>query len=171
MFYKGLIFMLFLGFLSGAELIEPNQTIYDQSVEFGFESEILEAPMPKKSRVYVLRARDFVGEKLNLKIFYQYKPEILANSKGILEPVFDKNALSYIDTLANADGFFMDFDADKPLLLMSEIEKKSYLIFTPKANKIYCVKGSVILGLHNGRPNLKLVKKELCEEIFEEISR
>lgn len=173
--YKMLILPIFALVLNAAELITPNHAIYNaaQSVDFGFTSELLTPPSAGKARIYALRANEYIGAKVVFELFYQVEPEISVNLRGECEPKLDKNAFSEnkFGTLRNNSFIYKDFDAAKPLLIISQMESESYIVFTPSAGKIYCVQNAVILGLHNARPNLKLVEKALCEEIFLSINK
>ena len=160
-----------------AELLTPNHLFYtsEQSDKFAFESsdenDILQNPPPNKARIYGVRSKDYIGEKVDYVVFYQYEPIIEPNIKGQNEPIMEAKSYqgNIFGKFINASKFYKDFDANKLLILFSELETNSYLIFTPKAGKIYCVQGTIILGLHKARPNLNLIDKASCKRIYEEL--
>ncbi len=164
----------FLGanFAFAVELLSPNHLFYTQKEsEFAFnvgENGILQDPPPNKARIYAVRGKDFVGERVNYELFYQYEPRVEPNIKGQNELVIERNAYesNVLGILRNASAIYADFEADKPLLLLATLETNSYIVLTPRAGRIYCVQSSVILGLNKARPNLKLVNKAQCEKIY-----
>lgn len=169
-----LLVSAFGGILNSAELLQANQKLYTnaQSAEFGFveldEKGILHNPPSQKARIYVVRGKEFVGAKVDYEVLYQYEPNITPNIKGQNEPIIDENALknNILCTIHNASKCFKDFEADKTLLLFAGLETNSYIVFTPQAGRIYCIQGSVILGLNQARPNLTLIDKASCERLY-----
>ena len=161
-----------------AELLTPNHSIYTQkeSEKFAFdadESGLFQNPPPNKARIYAVRGKDFVGERVNYELFYQYEPRVEPNIKGQNELVIEPSAYesNVLGILRNASAIYSDFEADKPLLLLATLETNSYIVLTPRAGRIYCVQSSVILGLNKARPNLKLINKAQCEEIYKAVGQ
>ena len=168
--------ILLVNLTLGAHLVNSNQRLYNEkeSQNLGFEvsqNSILNNPPAKKARIYVMRKKEYVGANVTYELYYQYNPKISPNIKGQNEAFIDKNIYKYniFGKLANKSKFFMDFEVGKPLLLLSKLETHSYVVFTPQAGRIYCVQGSIILGLNNARPNLEFISKDQCERLYKEI--
>ena len=138
------IFMAFVAFSFTACVTRPNQVVYtpEQSESFGFnvdEGSNLSNPPENKARVYAIRRRGFNAWGLSFYMYYQYEPKLNAKNRLIVEKdIFQQNIAGYF---SNGSHFYMDFNTDKPLLLIAGRESLSYIVFTPKAGKIYCIEG------------------------------
>ena len=173
---KLIIIALLINLAFGAYLLSSNQRLYSKSEsdKFGFEvseNSVLQNPPAGKARIYALRTKEYIGASVSYELYYQYNPTISVNIKGQSEPLIDKNAYerNVVGKFSNESKFFKDFDAGKALLLLSTLETHSYIVFTPKAGRIYCVKGSIILGLNKARPNLEFIGKDECETLYKKI--
>jgi len=67
--------------------------------------------------------------------------------------------------------FYVDIKPDIPITLSAKTERDTYLLFTPKASKIYCVFGESLGGVWWFRPNIELIDKQECEQSYIALER
>ncbi|WP_202394049.1 hypothetical protein [Helicobacter saguini] len=120
---------------------------------------VLSDPPNDRARIYFFRDNSKVGAYLGFTIRIIYEPNL--NSKG--EPNYD----DYVDSLgylATGRTFFADIYAGHKVAIVAKTEFMSYIIFTPKKGKIYCIKGDMKNGIGIPRPNINFVSKNVCED-------
>ena len=168
---KNSLFALILAlvFAACASSERLNQLVLspEQSSKKGFTAEqgsTLKNPASGKTRIYAIRQNAEQGKDIAYPLYYQYEPTI-ENGELTIEEL-DENAT--IGVLKNGTSYSRDLDAGKPLLLFTGKDSfTSYVVFTPEADKIYCVRASVQneSGLYDNL-NLELVDKKRCEKLF-----
>lgn len=104
-----------------------------------------------------------VGYGLNVN----YDPVL--NAKNELENF--KQYDMYVEHIGSGVRLVKDvkITKDKPLALVTSTldnGKFSFLYFTPKGGKIYCIKAEVVLGNWVGRPNISFAEQAYCEKAF-----
>ena len=162
------IFTAFVAFGFTACVTRPNQVVYTpEQNNYGFnvdEGSNLANPPENKARVYAIRRGGAYGFAVFYNMYYQYEPKLNAKNKLIVEKdIFQQNL---VGGFSNGARFFMDFDAGKPLLLIAGAESLSYIVFTPKSGKIYCVEGQPKMGWWLARFNIKFIDKRRCQKIW-----
>lgn len=163
-----LVFIWLLAIIFTACAVTPNRVVYldDKSDIYAFNVEqnsTLQNPPADKSRVYVIRPSKFEGRAIANNLYFQYNPK-LSGDQVIIEKAKYKDNIAA--NVFNGSKTHYDFEPGSPLLLIIGSEKPSYIVFTPKAGKIYCTEGESVAGWWIGRFNLKFIDRVRCEEIY-----
>lgn len=159
-------------FAACASTQKLNQTVLnpEQSAKKGFvveDESVLKSPSAGKARIYIVRQSQEDGKDIAYPLFFQYEPVL--DEQDILEVDEDIDSEeNTIGELKNGTRYSKDLDAGKQLLLITGKEGlQSYLVFTPEADKIYCIEASVYneSKLHDTL-TLDFIDKKKCETLY-----
>lgn len=136
----------------------------EKSQNLGFKSDgsyVLSDPPKDRARIYFYRNNSKIGAYLGYTIRIEYEPKLDSNNTPKYENYQD--SLGY---LATSKTFFADIYAGRQVAIMAKTESMSYIVFTPMAGKIYCIKGDMKNGFTMPRPNIAFVPKRVCEDAW-----
>lgn len=164
-----LVVLGFLALLFTACVVTPNRAIYngDSSDTYAFNvggNSALQNPPADRARVYIISSPNFKeSNQWIFRLYFQYNPTI---QEGKLIEQRAKYINNEVTKIVSGTKLSYDFEPNKPLLLIVGNETMSYLLFTPKAGKIYCTEGEPVMGWAMARFNLKFVDKSRCETLY-----
>ncbi len=124
----------------------------------------LKQPPEGQARIYAFRPSRFAGGGVRYFVSGHYNKFTYQRPFANLDDTF------FILRSENGAGNFVDIERLEPITLYAQTEAAETLSFTPVANRIYCLRTSVIPGAWVGRPKFDLLSQKTCEQEIKSIN-
>lgn len=160
--------LLLSGILLFCGCTSRNVLTKEQSANFGFYvngSSVLASPQSNIARIYIMRPNISFGAKISYTLAMEYDATL--NEGGSV--VYDNHA-DALGFLVRGSIFYVDVLPNKPIAIAARTTGSSYVVFTPEASKVYCLVGAVTDGFPLPQPNIKLVGRATCEELYSNLA-
>lgn len=135
-----------------------------QSVSLGFNvdsSSVLKNPQTNVARIYIFRSSSLLGARARYTLSMEWNAN-LSDNGGIKQANY-QDSLGF---MTRGTIFYVDVLPNVPIALSARTESSSYVYFTPQASKIYCLHTGTTQGFFINRPDLKLLNRSQCEQIY-----